>query len=88
MGRFVSRIEKLEQALGAPGCICDGREQNFVVIDEISDRYSREALLAKEAACHWDCPAHGAMSVALLIYLRLSTSKRSSRPPPRPPGYA
>ncbi len=86
MGSFESRIEKLEAALGAPGCVCNGREQNFVVLNQISGAYSHEELMAKEAACFWDCPAHGEMSVALLIYLRLSTSKRHSRAP-RPVTY-
>ncbi len=86
MGNFQSRIERLEQTLGEPGCTCDGREQNFAIIDEISDTYSREELLAQERACFWACPTHGEMTVQLLIYLRLSTSKRHSRAP-RPVTY-
>jgi hypothetical protein len=74
---YLGRLAKLEEELGLPGCVCDGRRESLVILNEIDGPPAAE-LREVEDRSRWNCPVHGDSAVALLVRVRLSGGRRRS----------
>jgi hypothetical protein len=69
---FDNRLTKIEELLGAPGCVCAARREAVVILSEFRGPATHEELENFHSRALWMCPAHGQSHALIVVRLRLS----------------
>ena len=74
MPSLQARIAKIEELLGAPGCMCGDRchGQGIVLLIEFHAPATVAEVEEFERRAFWNCPAHGPCHAGLALRMRPS----------------
>jgi hypothetical protein len=77
VSNFEHRIAKIEDQLGTPGCVCNGRREGIALLSEFRGPATQGELERFNQRAFWTCPVHGPSRASMVLRFRPSGMART-----------